>query len=363
MNTLLLRRRALAWAFIALLLTPFVAGLVGLGQSSESLENRRFAAWPAVPTSLEQVLNYSGAVTSYLGDHFGLKRALAFIPSLKYRFSEGVLVEGASVVIGKNKLLYTTLDDSLIKHQGRRCLSAAQLQGWVDRVLALQRAAQAEGSTLLVTIAPDKQSIYPDGLPAWMRPVAGGCSVYSEALAAVAAHGVKTVDLRQPMIQVRQRGMQPYLKNDHHWNETGAYYAFLALRQSAGIAAPLPALHPRLQWVEGGDLSDMLNVPTAGEQVWFYDFDGSRTITSTPLENVQSAPGVEPTMYRRQGDGITTVVIGDSFARRALNKFLLMDARQLVWTHSNLSNDEVLVHRFKPKLVVFEEVERSVGVR
>lgn len=104
-----------------------------------------------------------------------------------------------------------------------------------------RRAEQvaAWGGRYLVAVAPDKAVVHPEGLPRYLRPVAGRSR--TDQLLALAPDLV--LDLRPALAAARAaRGDLPlYWRSDSHWNEWGRLVAAQAIAARLGDG-PVPAL-------------------------------------------------------------------------------------------------------------------------
>ena len=89
------------------------------------------------------------------------------------------------------------------------------------------RIARASGAKFLVAIPPNSATVYPDELPIWARSN-GRTTEYDLLLEDLAAHGVKTVDLR-PVMSAARSWRPAYYLHDTHWTPRGALAGFNAI--------------------------------------------------------------------------------------------------------------------------------------
>src|SRR5262249_5565752 len=116
---------------------------------------------------------------------------------------------------------------------------AEELEYWRCVLEARRDWLAARGIRYLLVIAPDKQTIYPELLPAALRPPAA--SRHDQLLAHLRPHPrVNVLDWREPLRQAKA-GEQVYHRTDSHWNERGAFVAYQQ------ILAALSAWFPDLQ--------------------------------------------------------------------------------------------------------------------
>src|SRR6185436_13342117 len=129
----------------------------------------------------------------------------------------------------------------------------------------------ARGIGYVVVVVPEKFTIYPEYLPAWIArsPLP---SPYDRVRAAVERDGrVTFVDLRAPLLAAKARE-RLYFQTDSHWNYNGAVVGYAELMRAvqqalAPGALPTIAPAPRPVYVPGvdyysGDLVQMLGLPS-----------------------------------------------------------------------------------------------------
>src|SRR5207237_584545 len=129
----------------------------------------------------------------------------------------------------------------------------------------------ARGIAYVVTVAPDKATIYPEHLPAWMQRLPGPTPLDRATTLLHRDPALRFVDLR-PLLIAAKRDRQVYYRTDSHWNYLGAIVASDALLgevQRALGTARLPRIAPPdvPPYEDGvdryrGDLARMLGVTT-----------------------------------------------------------------------------------------------------
>ena len=97
-------------------------------------------------------------------------------------------------------------------------------------------ALAARGIAYVVVVVPEKFTIYPEHLPAWV--VRAPQTPLDRVAAAVRADGrVRFVDLRAPLVAAK--GAEPvYYLTDSHWNVRGASVGYEALMREVQAALP-----------------------------------------------------------------------------------------------------------------------------
>lgn len=147
------------------------------------------------------------------------------------------------VVMGKNGWMFFLGDHTLGNYQQTIKWNKKELDGLVQGLEDLNNRLKSRGGTLLVVLAPDKSTIYPQFMPDEI-PVIGKNSLYDQLLNRLESQSnVRVIDLRPDLIEASQT-QQVYYKTDSHWNMYGGYVAFNRILQELSI--DYPEITPRL---------------------------------------------------------------------------------------------------------------------
>lgn len=276
------RNIALVVVFLCVLVTPTLAKLAGWNPFGAIDEKRELAKRPGlVPWSrqgLRELPVVAQAWEKYFNDHFGLRKLLIGSYRLATFHLLGVSPNRAVVAgrsDGRQRWLYfdaTVTGDGigLESVQGSRPYTLEQLGVIAAQLRQATAAVQATGATLVVAIAPDKQSVYPEYLPAAKRPKPGAVSRLDQFWAmAKALPDVPLVDLRAPLLPVRATE-QLYYPSDTHWNLRAGFLAYQAIARAIAAQDPtrMPAPIPSVEWQLGpprvGDLTILMGLPALG---------------------------------------------------------------------------------------------------
>lgn len=230
--------------FLALCLFPGL-GIFLLGESQPAA-NEQLAPRPRWGLS---VLNESA---DWLADHFALRQDLVTLWA-RLNAAVGTSTE-EQVLLGREGWLYyaPTLPDYSGEH-----LSDEELERIALRLASLQADAEQAGMRFVFTVAPNKNTLYPDAMPSWAKAEHGNGNL-SRLQPRLEAHGIRYVDLSGiPM---------PYYRTDSHWTAEGAAMAADALlaaldRQSSYAAGPF-----REEGLHRGDLYEMLYPAARGAE-------------------------------------------------------------------------------------------------
>ena len=179
-------------------------------------------AAPRTPSLNAEMLSDTA---DYVGTRFAFRPLLVTARSFLY---EKLLRSSAEdqVLVGRGGQLYyaSTLDDY--------CgvgLTEAELRAIAGHLAALQQSVQARGGRFLFAVAPNKNSIIPEGMPARF-PAGHEDSNYARLLPLLEEAGVAYVDLESVLAE--HPGW--YYRTDSHWTAEGAAAAADALLDALG---------------------------------------------------------------------------------------------------------------------------------
>ena len=203
-------------------------------------ENRTMAPWPTgVPAT-----TFPTAFEHAFADRFGGREAL-----LRWYNRVRVRLFGvpaaSNVLIGRNGWLYFLGEEGTSfdrYYRGTLPVSDAQLQAVVAELARRNAFLAANGIAYVVTIAPDKSTIYPEHLPPWATQLATR-TPFDRLVDAIRADGsVRFVDLRNSLRAAKARE-RVYFATDSHWNLLGAAIAYGEIMRE--VAHALPSVHSR----------------------------------------------------------------------------------------------------------------------
>jgi hypothetical protein len=216
------------------------------------------------------------------------------------------------------------------------------------------------GIQYMFVIAPDKQSVYPEHLPSWLKPIRHHTKL-DQFFDYMRTHSTVTVlDLR-PALRAAKQIAPTYYKTDSHWNSFGG---FVACQQ---ILKNLPQKTPTTGWLSldsfefekekftGGDLTILLG-GVYGEE------DDVALVPKShfpPLvETVQNPKFAVSTCFTSNysAEG-TCIVFRDSFGP-ALMPFLGYHFKTVGYFWLPGGFDTNCIDETKPNVVISEIVER-----
>lgn len=285
--------------FLGLCLVPSV-GLAITGGSGAAA-NQVLAAKPVLQKR-DGSLNTAWLedLSRYVNDRFSLRQeAVTLWARLNARLLRSSVTD--QVILGRFGLLYfapTVPDYTRSDPMTERELWCAARRLWL-----LQEYAEAQGGQFLFTVAPNKNQLYPEGMPA--LAVADGPTNTEALYRKLDELGVSHLDLHAVF-----RAADPerlYFSTDSHWTSRGAALAADAIlhalgRESAYFSGP---------FVDGthlGDLYEMLyptGTETEPDQVYApgFSFEASSTNPDSISISTKAAAGEGTLLMYRDSFG------------------------------------------------------------
>lgn len=316
---------------------------------------------------------------AYFNDHFGFRHRLI---RWNHQWKDRLYHDGQradQVVTGRNGWLYFT-DGRMLEHY--LCLeqlTLAQLQSW-QRLLEKRRDwLAARGIKYLFVIPADKQSVYPENLPAWLvaaRP-AGSRTKLDQFVEYMKAHStVEVLDLR-PALLAGKTTAPTYLQNDSHWNWFGGFIGSQEVIKA--LSRDLPDVAPlRLEdfnWTNapavGGDMARILGEEQMPEKNYFTFAPKPPLIApeSWQLTNIvrirnpndQAKVNYLVLNTNLPDHGVDLVMFHDSFGK-AFRQFLGYRFHRIIFVWENREFNPRIISENHPKVVVSEMLERYLNI-
>ncbi len=213
-NTVL--NRIVIVVFLLLCLMPSL-GMAFFGES-EAGANEVLAKFPEIADK-KGVLNYDylSGISDWAGDRFAFRQQMI----TAWSWLNAVLFKTSAVdevIMGRNGWLY--FSDSLDDYRGLS-LEDQELEAIARNLSLMQEYAESKGSEFIFTIAPNKNSIYPEYMPSHV-PHAADSSNCKKLMSYFEDYGIAYADL---LSAVSAENETLYFKTDSHWNNKGAALA------------------------------------------------------------------------------------------------------------------------------------------
>lgn len=335
-------------ACMVMCLLPF-AGMA-LAPTNHTTENREMAELPELMTEDSVNEEFLEQLGLYFEDHFAFRNVLVMADSVIQSKVFGVS-NMDTVIAGKNGWLYytATLDD----YQGRQTLSKRGIWNAVHNLSLTQRYVEDNGADFLVTVAPNKNSLYGENMPYYYKNNISDTKNMDLFKAALLEWQVSYVDLFEPFESQKET---LYLKRDSHWNQKGAVLAYNTMMDFLMLEHDTYETVSNIRTkTEYGDLNKML-YPVLAFPEWNYSYQKEQNYSyATDTESVEDA-WVET--VNREGNG-SLLMFRDSFGNTLLP--LMADTFQNAYFSKAVPYDlEKYMESYQPETVIIEKVERNI---
>ncbi|MGD0350054.1 MAG: alginate O-acetyltransferase [Verrucomicrobiota bacterium] len=348
--------------FLVMLWLPTLDTIFHIDRTTLPRENRVLAEFPELKPGLGGQKEFIAGLEAYFNDHFGWRNQLIHL----HRRMELGLFPGKSgpspgVIVGRNGWLFLNDNRTIENYQGVRRFSPQDLLDW-QALLEHRRDWLAQlGIKYVFVVAPDKQSVYSEQLPDWMKKVRPDTKL-DQFFAHMRAHStVEVLDLR-PALRAARTIAPTYYQTDCHWNYFGGFVAYQEIvknlsKQLPGLK-PLPLASFKLENkpIPSGNLAEWAEV----------DVNENCAVSLTPKPDLprlemSSKPTECVSSFvdftknpRAQG---SVIVLGDSF-RNGLSPFLGYHFGKVTY-YSRFPLSEKWIKQEKPDIVISEMREQT----
>jgi hypothetical protein len=265
--------------------------------------------------------------------------------------------ESEMVLHGSDGWLFLQRDknDVLGQHTGLVKLGPDERAQWRKTLEGRVEAGERLGVLWSCLVAPDKESVYPEHLPAEVEPVERRpVHEFLEVAEESGAPAAYALD----WLERAKGGSDLYAKTDTHWNYRGSYVAYRAFcdllsRQGADLEV---VEEERLLWrdeeLEGDLGGKVLGGPKLGAM--------TRVEVAEPRARLTFDSGVINhgwvVRFEKAAEGRTCVLFGESFAYFLL-PYLKETFERLVFVHTSMFIPEI-VERERADVVLSLPLER-----
>ena len=351
--------------FVVTIAAMGVAAFWPHAQAKLDMENRALERWPTTWTRA-----FTSSFERAFSDRFGGRDALLRLHNRTLVRAFGVS-PAPNVLIAREGWLFFLGEDARALdryHRGALPVSDADLTGVVAEFKRRERFLAARGIAYVVTIAPDKFTIYPELLPRWAAATHGATPL-DRLVDAIRADGtLRFVDLRGSL-RAAKPTERVYYATDSHWNSLGAAVAYRAIMQAVSDALPArhvvaaPVVPP--EYVPGvdvyrGDVARMTGDPNAfGEPDYAPLWKILAAQDSRCAKRVDAGDDAGFEWYACARPGLPrAVVYRDSMAIPLIP--LLSENFSRVAYVSSRRLDPAFIEREAPDIVIEEMVERAM---
>jgi len=356
----------LALVFILLIGTGLILIVTRIKENTTLAENRKIAEFPGWPTHYAAWRAFPRQFENALNDRFPFRNALVMM----YKKTAYKIFRHSThpdVVVGQHDWLFYSGVDSMADYRGEAPFTSIQVSRMVTSLQRMQKEAQRQGSRFLLVLAPDKQTVYPEFLPASIKE--GHPHRIDQLVEALKRTDVQFLDLRPVFLKAKTLGETLYYRYDTHWNDIGAYYGFAAILKSLGLPAPLRAdvsFEDRSQARHSDIAVTMLGLNDLHEiDRQFVSFRSEGRTFAPVLESPKSRTPLFDVVYvTTNGIPKSALLVHDSFGVALKPFYASVFARcRCVWPYYLEKPFEVppeLIAEEKPDYVIFLMVQRDM---
>ena len=347
-----MKKRSVLFLFLclALCLTPLLGMLVR--PTTVSTENRTLSAFPSLRTEDGGPnLGFFPAFEQYFNEHFAFRNELVYADSRL--MGEVFGVSGVkSVIYGTDGWLYYA--SSLNDYLGLRRMSERELFNTAHNLSLAARFVQQRGARFLLAIAPNKNTLYGEHMPAYDAFIVDPEHDADRLAPLLRELGVPEADL---FGLFRAEDEILYLKRDSHWNGRGALLAYRRLMEGLGLPYDDYAGVPASRALDNdGDLNRMLYT-LYGKKSADYHYE-------IPQLFSYAAPGASVEDGRIETSGgagsASLLMFRDSFGN-TLIPLLANQFERACFSKETPCGLEALMDACAPDAVIVEKVERNLS--
>jgi hypothetical protein len=359
------RTTAIRLLFAALAVGFFAAPIAAraLGITAEAFENRRFAEAPklsqgwdafqqttafltdrmplraqAVRANTRIWTDVFGSEPRYADGTLGGDAALPFAGSAGQPDAPGAALPGGGVQVLAGRDGWLFLQDEL----NRACGPPIPFEQALARWRALVATIRASGRDVVLIVAPDKASVYPEHLPA--SYVSDDCALAAKRRLWRLFDGGGVVELRDALVaQKASAGDDLYARKDSHWTTLGS----LSL-----VRAALAQLGTGIR-VSPGEITDPGRASYQGDLTVLIGNPENDTRAERAVTRAAGAPRVPG----------RTVLVGDSFSNAPIGQLrsYFAEVAHVLWVGTPI--DELAGRIAGADTVILETVERELSFR
>jgi len=205
-------------------------------------------------------------------------------------------------------------------------LTEQELSALTDKLNTLDQTLAADGRRLIILIAPDKASIYPEMLPLHVLPRKP--DPLQQVNASLRDAGLTVLDAQHLLTAQKAEGLL-YFRGDSHWNARGARIVYQELMRLTGTEAPEYAAAPLLP-DPAGDLT-LLCQPGTPPTEPDASPDIPRTYRTTRPMRTSDDARIQTTSPT---SSLSILVVRDSFGRGLL-PYLANTAGRMTFSRSD----------------------------
>lgn len=332
---------------LLIMLLPF-AGMI-FYKTDETTENKTLAELPKLRSEGGMNKEYLSQLGAYFEDHFAFRQYMVDADS---NIQAGIFKTSNvdSVIVGSDGWLYyaSTLDNYLSKNG----LSSRGVFNAVHNLKLMQQYVEWQGAEFVLTIAPNKNSLYGENMPYYYQYNAGETENILYVTEELEKQQINYVDLFE---EFRNREDILYLKRDSHWNNEGAVLAYNTIMDTFGME------HERYETVDAvrtkdyiGDLNSMI-YPISSKPEWNITYQYESSFSYIGSDDVEDS-WLETENTEKEG---SLLMFRDSFGN-TLIPLMSNEFGRCYYSKAVPYNIDSYMNEYQPDKVVIEKVERNI---
>lgn len=333
-------------------------------QDREIEENRMLKRWPEFSiASFSNGNNYFKSLEEWFNDRFHQRRRLiAYAYNLDAKINNEHVNDRA--LMGKENWIFTKERNSVGNFQNTTTLSTGEKDKIIKKLKIWQIWLKKQNIKFYLMVAPDKNQIYGEFYPDKIQKKGTENQIDLVVKCAKEAN-VPVIYPVSELLDQKNRGLL-YYKNDTHWNSFGAYFGYKALMVLLQKDFPKIEILQEKQMVynkqkfDNKDLERMLNLSI--DEYNHINYPNISVAHPTAIKAKKNKMFPKATCLENAMKPYKLFVSGDSFTGSML-PFLGETFNTTTYTHTNhdIYNDQDLIMKIKPDIVVMEVIGKYVG--
>ncbi|MBF0488097.1 MAG: hypothetical protein HQK98_08035 [Nitrospirae bacterium] len=353
-----------ASVFALFISLPFMSTIFLITYKVNITEQRTLARKPPLK-NLEDLARFTEDYTQYYEDNFGFREMLIrWNNEFKVKWLNTSPMQ-EQVVFGRDGWVYLSALNIINDYKGIKQFTNAELSDIKHTLLERQRWLAKRGMKYYVIIASNKETIYPEYLPDYIRKT-GGKTRAEQLMEYMDNSTVTIINVKDALVNAKPGG-QLFHKTDTHWNSYGAFWAYRKVMETMGFPGSQPmdisefSLHKK--YIKGGDLYKLLSLSDlyTDEDVIFHHITPYRSVLGKPGDYANPCWDPNTPIVVKEIDDKRlpkVVVFRDSFFINMLHYFSEHFQRSVfLWT---MTFDKDIIEKEHPDIVVTEFVERDI---
>jgi len=331
------------------------------------VEKRDLAEKPKL--ELKNIDTYPEKFESFYNDNFGFRQKLISLNSILKVKLFHTSPKSDRAIVGKDNWLFYWKNGIRNSYLNKNPFDGEDLGKLGAKLKSVNEWATLENRIFLVTIFPNKHSIYEEMIPKRLRKLKKpGMKRLYYTYKFLNKENINNVE--QEEFILGNKGTRPlYLKNDSHWNSLGAFYAYQNIIEKISsldgeIQKPLKIEDFEIETDDAYRKGDLLNLMGIDNQKGFFE-DTYFKFKPYKLNNFK---------YSNNSYGIRSVIIdnpeanndktalffGDSYSTE-LQQFLPIHFNKTIFVR-NVQLYHHLINKIDPDIVVYGIVERNLEI-